>query len=107
MSTIISADVLVVCRSLCGRRKASLTMHPYPSEQKQQWQKVPGSCLQRFLFILMLLCLAAISVILLAIGRLWYSGNGLAQHPTPLIVRTLSPTRSPSPTLALTPSSTV
>jgi len=80
-------------------------MHPYPSEWQRQ--KVPGSCLQRFLFILTLLCLAAISVILLAIGQLWYSGKGSVQHPTSLAVRALSPTRSPlaSPTstVALNP----
>ena len=79
-------------------------MHTYPFEHKRQQQKAPGSHLQRFLLILILLNLAAIIVCLLIIEQLWHSPTSPAHQPTPPPVGALSP--QPSPTLSPFPSPT-
>src|ERR1039457_58743 len=91
------------CRSLFRRRKVSLSMHTYPSEHKRQQRKAPGSRLQRFLFILMLLNLVAIIVCLLVIEQLWHSPTTPAYQPTPPPVVALSPQPSPTPFPSPTP----
>lgn len=103
----------MACRSLRRRRKASLTMHTYPSEQKQHEQKTHGRGLQRFLLTFILLSLVALLVCLLVIEQPWHLPNTSGQQPTLPPVVVLSPQPSPtpspvpSPTLAPTPTPTI
>jgi beta-N-acetylhexosaminidase len=78
-------------------------MHTYPSEHKRQQQKAPGSHLQRFLLILVLMNLAAIIVCLLVIEQLWHSPTTPEYQPTPPPVVALSPQPSPTPFPSPTP----
>ncbi len=74
-------------------------MHPSFSEQKRHQHKLPGSTLQRFLFALLCLGLAAVVVGLLVIGQLWHAPN-TPEHqatPPPVVARSPHPTPPPSP----------
>ncbi|HVB23124.1 MAG TPA: glycoside hydrolase family 3 N-terminal domain-containing protein [Ktedonobacteraceae bacterium] len=86
-------------------------MHTCPSERKQHQQGTPGSGVQRFLFILILLCLAAVVISFLVIGQLWHSSTTPQQYPTPTLVvaRSPQPSHTPvsSPTLVPTPTPTL
>jgi len=75
-------------------------MHTYPSEQQRH--QVPGSGLQRFLFILIAIALSVIVILLLVFGQLWPLLEKPGGQPTPTAVVILSPQLSPSPTLSPT-----
>jgi beta-N-acetylhexosaminidase len=81
-------------------------MHTYPSEHERHQQRAPCSSVHRLLFILMLLCLVAMTVCFLVIGQIWHGPTTPQQHPTPTPGVALSPqpSRTPasSPTLAPT-----
>ncbi len=79
-------------------------MHTYPSEHQRHSQKVPGNRLQRFLFALTLLCLAAIIVSLLVIDQFGNRPNSPGPQPTLTPVVVFSPTASPAPSPTPTPS---
>jgi beta-N-acetylhexosaminidase len=82
-------------------------MHPSLEHQRHQ-RRVTGSVLQRFLFILMSLCFAAILVCLLVLWQPWQRSPSPGSHPTPppVVARSPQPTPFPSSTLAPAPTPT-
>lgn len=76
-----------------------------PSLEHQQHQRrARGSVLQRFLFILMSLCLVAIMVCLLIVWQFWQRSPTPESHltPPPVVARSPEPTPFPSSTLVAT-----
>lgn len=85
-------------------------MYPYRPEQKWHSRGAPGSALERFLLILLLLSLSAMIVFLFILGQEFLLPANPGQYPTtsPIVVLSPYPSSSPlpSPTRALTPTPT-
>ncbi|MGZ3621661.1 MAG: hypothetical protein ACXWPG_01040, partial [Ktedonobacteraceae bacterium] len=82
-------------------------MQPYPSEQKRPRQKDPGSGLQRFLFVLILLSLTVMVICLLVIAQVWRSSQTTGQHQTPTPVVTITPHSTATPITTPTPNASL
>jgi beta-N-acetylhexosaminidase len=80
-------------------------MYPNSSDNNQDQQNVPGNGLRRFLFVLILLCLAVIIICVGVIVQLWRSSQATGQQPTLTPIVTITPHTTPtlSPTPGITP----
>ena len=80
-------------------------MHIYQYRHEPPRPRDRWAALQRVLLILIVLCLAAVTVLSFLLVRMAYNPNGSEQHPTPPVV-IVSPTPSPilSPTTPPVPS---